>query len=46
MTPEVASEVRDEQVVQRVLEVVGGLLQDVYSCIIYIDAEGIVALAF
>jgi PAS domain S-box-containing protein len=42
MTPEVASEVRDEQVVQRVLEVVGGLLQDVYSCIIYIDAEGIV----
>jgi len=42
MSPELVGEGRDQQVVHRVLEVVGGLLQDVYSCIAYIDREGVI----
>ncbi|MCS7238279.1 MAG: SpoIIE family protein phosphatase [Thermoguttaceae bacterium] len=42
MPPEIPEEGRDHRVIQRVLEVLGGLLQEVYSCIAYIDREGII----
>lgn len=40
MPPEVTAESHDQKVIHRVLEVVGGLLQEVYTCVAYIDAEG------